>query len=51
MGVLGGWCLVVVGFLAAFPTMCISFILSIWGVFLILPKHRCKDCDWKARVR
>ncbi|TDP73579.1 hypothetical protein [Bradymonas sediminis] len=51
IGVVFGWILVTVGFLAAFPTMCISFILSIWGVFLIMPKHRCKDCRWKTRAR
>ncbi len=40
-----------VGFLAAFPTVCASFILAVWGVFLMLPRHRCKDCGWKKRAR
>lgn len=50
-GVVMGAILVLVGFLAAFPTLCASFILSVWGVFMMSPRHRCKSCGWKKRAR
>lgn len=45
-----GWALVMIGFLGAIPTLGVSIIAAIWGVFLMVPKHRCKDCGWKKRT-
>jgi hypothetical protein len=49
-GVIFGWALVMVGFVGAIPTLGVSGILALWGVFLMVPKHRCKDCGWKRRA-
>ena len=49
-GLVFGWALVMVGFVAAIPTLGVSCIVAIWGVFLMVPKHRCKDCGWKRRT-
>lgn len=49
-GVIFGWSLVMIGFVGAIPTLGVSGILALWGVFLMVPKHRCKDCGWKRRA-
>jgi predicted RNA-binding Zn-ribbon protein involved in translation (DUF1610 family) len=49
-GVIFGWALVMIGFLGAIPTMGVSIIVGIWGVFMMVPKFRCKACGWKKRT-
>jgi hypothetical protein len=48
--VIFGSLLVLIGFLAFFPTLGISFIAAVFGVFMIVPRHRCKDCGWSERT-
>ncbi|MFP4598415.1 MAG: hypothetical protein ACOC9W_01905 [Persicimonas sp.] len=45
-----GWLLIMVGFLAFFPTLGVSFIAAVFGVFLMVPRHRCSDCGWNRRT-
>jgi DNA-directed RNA polymerase subunit RPC12/RpoP len=49
-GVIIGWTFVMIGFLGAIPTLGVSIILGLWGVFLMVPKLRCKACGWKKRT-
>ncbi len=49
-GVIFGWLLIMVGFLAFFPTLGVSFIAAVFGVFLMVPRHRCSDCGWNRRT-
>lgn len=40
---------VLIGFLAALPTLGFSFILTLFGVFLMVPRTRCRDCGYSER--
>ena len=44
-----GAVLLMVGFLAAIPTLGFSFVVSLYGVFLMVPRTRCRKCGWKKR--
>ena len=45
-----GIVIVFLGSAVAIPTFGLSLIVVIWGVFLTLPKHRCKDCGWSQKA-
>jgi hypothetical protein len=42
-----GFLLVVIGLLLFLVTFSASFILSVYGVFLMLPEKKCKACGWE----
>jgi hypothetical protein len=41
-----GAALVFLSFLLFFPTVGVSFILGIYGVFLMVPRRECAQCGW-----
>lgn len=49
-GLIFGALLVLFGFLAFFPTLGVSFIAAIFGVFMMVPRHRCDECGWSRRA-
>lgn len=50
-GFVAGALLVLFGFLAFFPTLGVSFIAAVFGVFMMMPRHRCGECGWNERAR
>ncbi len=50
LGSLLGIVIVFLGSAIAIPTFGLSLIAVIWGVFLTLPYHRCKDCGWTQKA-
>lgn len=46
---LGGFAIVIICGLLALPTLGVSLIFMIWGVFLILERTTCRDCGWSKR--
>lgn len=42
-----GFALVIVGFVLFIATFGASFVLSIFGVFMMMPSARCKACGWR----
>jgi hypothetical protein len=49
-GIIFGWAMVMIGFLGAIPTLGVSIIVGLWGVFLMVPRLRCKSCGWNKRT-
>ncbi|MEZ4460291.1 MAG: hypothetical protein R3E66_11310 [bacterium] len=43
-----GALMVFVSFLLFLPTLGVSFILGVYGVFMMVPRAECPSCDWKA---
>lgn len=48
-GLILGPIFMVVGFLLGIATLGVSFILTIWGIFLWMPKEVCPDCGYDQR--
>lgn len=48
-GLILGPIFMVVGFLFGIATLGVSFILTIWGIFLWMPKEVCDDCGYDQR--
>lgn len=42
-----GFTLLVVGLVLFVMTLGASFILSVYGVFMMMPQRRCKACGWR----
>lgn len=38
--------LVLMAFLLFFPTIGVSFILGVYGVFMMIPRRECVACQW-----
>lgn len=36
-----------VGLALALPTLGVTLVLFIWGVFIVQPRKRCTRCGWK----
>jgi len=41
-----GALLVFASFLLFFPTIGVSFILGVYGVFMTIPRKECPSCKW-----
>jgi predicted RNA-binding Zn-ribbon protein involved in translation (DUF1610 family) len=48
-GLVLGPVLMVIGFLLGIATLGISFILTLFGIFLWMPSRRCESCGWSQR--
>ena len=48
-GFVAGALLVLIGFLGFLWTLGLSFVLALWGVFLMVPHTKCRACGWKMR--
>lgn len=45
---LGGFVIVILGCLFAIPTLGLSLVFTLWGVFLIIERTTCRECGWQS---
>jgi len=49
--ILLGMVLIFLGIVFAIPTVGLSLVLLLWGVFLTAPRPACAECGWKGEYR
>ena len=40
--------IVILGCALAIPTLGGSLVLTLWGVFLVIERTRCRECGWRS---